>query len=100
MTKLSLEIYRDNVPGARRTIWLEETEDGGISIQAQDIGKAVEEAFGDSDYERWYTVPAAEKDKLLIALMKARFGERMKAVDEFRAFCDAAGVKGEGGSYS
>lgn len=99
MTELSLELYRDNIAGARRTIWLEETDGGGLQIIAQDIGKSVEAIFGDSDYERWYAVPAAEKEKLLIALLKARFGERMKAVDEFSAFCTANGIAGEGGSY-
>ena len=39
-------------------------EDGDLLFSGQDIGDAPEEIFGDSDYEYWLTIPAAEKDQL------------------------------------
>jgi len=37
-------------------------ENGDLLFSGQDIGKAPEEIFGDSDYEYWLTIPAAEND--------------------------------------
>lgn len=100
MSEVSVEIYRDAVPGARRVIWIEARDDGSVGLAAQDIGKTVEQAFGDSDYEFWFGVKAEAKDALLIALLKDKFAGRMQAVDEFRAFCAANAITGEGGSWA
>ena len=48
-------------------------EDGDLKFSGQDIGDAPEAIFGDSDYEYWLTVPAAEKDRLLLALIEKHY---------------------------
>lgn len=45
--------------------------EGDLVISGQDIGKALEGLFGDSDYEYWLTVPSSQKDKLLALLGEA-----------------------------
>ncbi len=42
--------------------------DGKLTISGQDIGPAVEEYFGDSDYEYFYSFDKANTKKLLEAL--------------------------------
>jgi len=96
----AVEIYRDAVPGARRVIWIETSPEGAVTLMAQDLGKRVEEIWGDSDYEFWFGVKAEQKDALLIALLKERFGGNGDAVDAFRAFCATTGIPGEGGSWT
>ena len=49
-------------------------ENGDLLFSGQDIGDAPEEIFGSSDYEYWLTVPAAEKDRLLLALLEKHYG--------------------------
>ena len=68
-------------------------ENGRLLMLTQDIGRAVEEHWGDSDYEFWVTLPAAAKDRLLLALLAQQYTGRFSAVDEFRAFLDAAGIE-------
>ena len=48
-------------------------EKGDLLFSGQDIGDAPEEIFGDSDYEYWLTVPASEKDRLLLALIEKHY---------------------------
>jgi hypothetical protein len=47
--------------------------EGNLVLSGYDIGKAPEECFGDSDYEYWLVVAAAEKDQLLSVLL-GQFG--------------------------
>ncbi len=44
-------------------------EKGNLVLSGQDIGKAPEEWFGDSDYEYWLVVAASEKDRVLTMLL-------------------------------
>ena len=50
------------------------TEEGDLLLSGQDIGEIPEKFFGDSDYEYWLTVPASEKDRLLLALLEKHYG--------------------------
>ena len=71
MTK-SIELVNTN---GRTSIHIDVriNENGELLFSGQDIGEAPSEIFGDSDYEYWLTVPAAEKDKLLLALIEKHY---------------------------
>ena len=59
-------------------------ESGDLVISGQDIGDAPEEFFGDLDYEYWLTVPAAEKDRLLLALIETHYAGDLSVVSKLR----------------
>jgi hypothetical protein len=59
-------------------------ENGDVVISGQDIGDAPEEFFGDLDYEYWLTVPAAEKDRLLMALIEKHYAGDASVVSRLR----------------
>ena len=59
-------------------------ESGNLVISGQDIGDAPEEFFGDLDYEYWLTVPAAEKDQLLLALIEKHYAGDSSVVSKLR----------------
>jgi hypothetical protein len=59
-------------------------ENGDVVISGQDIGDAPEEFFGDLDYEYWLTVPAAEKDQLLMALIEKHYAGDASVVSRLR----------------
>lgn len=40
-----------------------------LVLKGQDVGAAPMAMFGDSDYEYWVTVPADQKDRVLLELM-------------------------------
>lgn len=44
-------------------------EKGNLVLSGQDIGKAPEECFGDSDYEYWLVVAASDKEHVLSILL-------------------------------
>jgi len=48
-------------------------KNGDLQLSGQDVGKGPLEIFDDSDYEYWLTVPAAQKDLLLLALLESLY---------------------------
>ncbi len=58
------------------SIFLEATTSSGgdFAMAGQDIGRAPQEVWGHDDYEYTVTVSAAEKDRLLLALVKKIYG--------------------------
>src|SRR5579863_7521895 len=78
----SIELYRQE-GDPFRSVRLIVNADGSIRIDAQDMGKRVEEIWGDSDYEFWVDVPASALRKLVFALLREKYAGRAGAVDEF-----------------
>ena len=98
-----------------RSVYLRLEDDGGIKMDAQDIGPTVTEFWGHDDYEFWVRVPPAavsklahellrEKgqldavlpasaSKLALELLREKFSGRLGAVDAFRDWCKAHGVE-------
>ena len=67
-------------------------ESGNLVISGQDIGDAPEEFFGDLDYEYWLTVPAAEKDQLLLALIEKHYAGDLSVVSTLRDLMKSKGI--------
>jgi hypothetical protein len=93
------EIFRQEGENFR-SIMVSITEAGGLQLDAQDMGKLVEEVWGDSDYEFWVTIPPEGLAKLARALVKKLYAGRERAVDELRELCVAEGVPHAGGSWA
>ena len=87
----SEEIYRQG-GDPFRSVRLSVERDGLVRLDAQDMGKLVEEIWGDGDYEFWIDVPGAAIHKLVFALLRDRYAGRSGAVDEFGAFCKKEGI--------
>ena len=67
-------------------------ENGDLLFSGQDIGNAPEEIFGDSDYEYWLTVPASEKDRLLLALIEKHYAGYALVVSSLREFMESKNI--------
>ena len=65
---------------------IEIKETGEVLMSGQDVGKAPEEYWGDSDYEYWLYVSQENKDLLLLSLIKKMFGGNSEAFSKFREF--------------
>jgi hypothetical protein len=85
------EIFRQEGENFRSII-VRMTREGGLEVEAQDMGKLVEEMWGDSDYEFWVKIPAEALPRLAMALVKQLYGGKASAVDDLRALCEAEGV--------
>jgi hypothetical protein len=95
----SAELYRKE--GAEfRSVRLTVKPDGSVLLDAQDMGKSVEEIWGDTDYEFWVDVPATAIRKLVFALLRDRYAGRSGAVDEFNKFCKTEGIDHEWGNWA
>ena len=64
-------------------------EDGNLLFSGQDIGSDPEEIFGDIDYEYWLTVPAAEKDRLLLALLEKHYAGDALVISTLRELMES-----------
>ena len=98
-----------------RSVRLRLEDDGGIKMDAQDIGPTVTRAWGHDDYEFWVRVPPAavsklalellrEKgqldavlpasaSKLALELLREKFSGQLGTVDAFRDWCKAHGIE-------
>jgi len=65
---------------------IEIKDTGEVLMSGQDLGKAPEEFWGDSDYEYWLYVNQDQKDLLLLSLIKKLFGGSSEAFSKFREF--------------
>ena len=74
-------------------------EGGDLVISGQDIGDAPEEFFGDLDYEYWLTVPAAEKDRLLLALIETQYAGDLSVVSKLRELMEEKSIPCKFHSY-
>jgi hypothetical protein len=88
----SAELYRQEGTGFR-SVRLTVKPDGSVLMDAQDMGKSVDEIWGDSDYEFWVDVPASAIRKLVFALLRDRYAGRPGAVDELNAFCEKEAIE-------
>lgn len=100
MTEIySTELYRQE-GDAFRSVRLSVNADGSVRLDAQDMGKTVQEVWGDGDYEFWVDVPVTALRKLVFALLSEKYRGRSRAVDEFRAFCKKAEIEHEWDSWA
>ena len=67
-------------------------DNGDLLFSGQDIGNAPEEIFGDIDYEYWLTVPAAEKDRLLLALLEKHYAGDAMVVSTLRELMESKDI--------
>lgn len=67
-------------------------ENGDLQFSGHDVGEAPEEIFGDIDYEYWLTVPATEKDRVLLALIEKMHRGNASVISEFREFLESKGI--------
>jgi hypothetical protein len=97
--KLFAELYRQDGANSR-SVRLTVKPDGAVQIETQDMGEQVERIWGDSDYEFWIDIPAAELAKLAFALLKDRYAGRSGAVDELSRFCKEQQIDYKRGSWA
>ena len=94
----SAEIYRQE--GSEfRSVRLSVSSDGSIRIDAHDMGETAKAIWGDDEYEFWIDVPATALPKLAFALLREKYSGRSRAVDEFRTFCETAGIEHQWDSW-
>ena len=74
-------------------------KEGDILVSGQDLGKAPEEFWGDSDYEYMIVVKQKQKDLLLLSLIKEKFGGTAQAFSNFREYLIKEGIPYEFGSW-
>ena len=74
-------------------------DEGQLLLSGQDIGEAPEQIFGKDDYEYWLTVPASEKDRLLLALIEKAYKGNASVISELREFLESKDIPCEFHSY-
>ena len=94
----SVELFRQEGENFRSVYATLEAEK--FTTDTQDMGKLVEEMWGDSDYEFWTIVPKDSWGQLLMALTIEFFANDPKATDRLRDICITHGVPYEGGSWA
>jgi hypothetical protein len=92
--KAGRELYRQE-GDTPRTIRVSIDHHGDLEVGSHDFPGPLARPFaagGASEYEYFATVPAAEKDSLLLALVLERYKGNPDAVEDFRRWCESNGV--------
>jgi hypothetical protein len=89
-----------DIHGPTRT-WIDVdiTDAGDLVFSGQDVGDAPEKFWGDSDYEYWLHISAADKDRVLLALIQKIYFGNSQLVSEFKDFLTSKGIPSKFGSY-
>ncbi len=69
-------------------------------LSGQDLGPAVREAWGDSDYECWLKIPAEAKDRVLLMLLELAYGGDGQVVGKVKGEREARGIACEFSAYA
>ncbi len=80
-------------------IHAEITDQGDLLLSGQDLGDAPKEIFGDSDYEYWLRIKAADKDQLLLALIEKIYAGNMMVISELQEYLKAKEIPSEFTSF-
>ena len=75
-----------------RSVRLNIGGDGAIRMDTHDMGPNVERVWDHEDYEFFVEVPPLALGKLAFELLRDRFAGNLKAVSEFRNFCQERGI--------
>lgn len=106
------KMYRLTKPWIRVTVEAYiELETGDLIIDGYDIGKRVQEAFGDSDYEYQTRILATDKSKLMQALGVSGDDKKLlralvkrfhgnKAYSDFLDWCTEQAIQTDSWAYS
>ena len=99
MSQDQARLYASQGGAISRTIDLYRNADGSIKVEGGDVGKPVEEFFGDSGYEFWTTIKAENVPALCFALLRDKLSGDRRAVETLRDYCKAQGIEAEFGTW-
>jgi hypothetical protein len=88
----SIRLYQHEGGSNFSTTDLRIMPDGSLQLSGYDIGEMAQQFVGHEDYEYDMTVAPECKDKLLLALLKAKFGDDSQASGHFRCFLDTENI--------
>jgi hypothetical protein len=88
-TQLTIRDERNSTSSSSAAVKIDES--GDLVFEGVETGPAAEQCFGDSDYEYWLRVRAADKDAVLLHLIKAQF----TSVHAFRTWLAERGITSE-----
>ena len=75
------------------------TAEGNLVLSGQDVGKAPQEHWGDSDYEYWLVVKGENKDRVLLALMEKLYTGNTHAITELMGLLKGKNIPYQFDSY-
>lgn len=82
------QLYTGTNDGGTTTVTLELQDDGSLQVFYYDVGKAAMQAFGDSDYESWLTIPASHVPDLCFKLLERELAGQHGALTVLKQFCE------------
>lgn len=65
---------------------------GDLQFSGQDLGEMPEQIFGKDDYEYFLRIPAAEKDRVLLALIEKVYRGNASVMSEFRELLESRAI--------
>ncbi len=74
-------------------------KEGRLIVSGQDLGKAPEEFWGNSDYEYMMLVKRDQMNILLLSLIKEKFGGNAQAFSNLREYLIKESIPYEFGSW-
>lgn len=82
-----------------RYVDAEITDKGDLLLSGQDIGDAPRAIWNEDEYEYWLTVRAADKDRVLLALLEKLYTGNPSVVSELKHYLESKDIPCEFFNY-
>lgn len=89
---LSQVLYWNQNSGGKTDVTLTLKPEGSLELFYYDIGSASRKMWGDSDYERWITIPPEALPQLAFRLIAEKYDGRFDSVSDLQKFCEQHSV--------
>lgn len=99
MAEKSTRVFASQGESISRTIDIYLEADGSLKVEGGDVGKGVEEFWGDSDYEFWTKIAPDDVPALCFALLRDKLSGDRNAVETAQDYCKAEGIKADFGTW-
>lgn len=97
---MSEKVRLVDVTGSTRIrIDVEIPRERDVLFSGQDVGEGPQKFWGDEDYEYWLEISAADKDRVLLALIEKLYSGNQSAISEIKEYLNSKGIPSEFSSY-
>lgn len=88
-----IEIYREEGGRAPRHVKASISDDGSLDVEVKEFPMQSGAIWSNTSLKSWLRLTAADKDRLLLALLKQTYGGKAQGADELRDFLIDQGIQ-------
>ncbi len=82
-----------------RHVDVEITDKGDLLLSGQDVGDGPRQFWDEDEYEYWLTIKAADKDRVLLALLEKLYADNPSVISDLKQYLESKDIPCEFFNY-